>query len=265
MLRRGAIILVLGLIGVFVGVRAQAQLGRQVVELVDGPDGMARRVLFLLPNRPTAAVLLFPGGNGVVGLGVAGFITYDDNFLVRTRDLWRSENLAVALPDVAANVSLVGHRATPEFAEIQAGILARLRALAGPVPIFLVGTSLGSVGAANLAASLPQGRIAGLVLTSTVTRNNGNGETIFDVALGKVTVPTLIVNQDADTCRIAPPADAGKIVAALVAAPRKDLLAISARSPLRDGPCTPYGPHGFLNIEGSTVRRITAWMRESAP
>ena len=244
---------------------AQAQPGRQLVELVDGPDGVARRVLFLLPNRPSGAVLLFPGGNGVVGIGVAGFITHDDNFLVRSRDLWRSENLAVALPDVAANASLSGRRSTPEFAEIQAGILARLRTLAGPVPIFLIGTSLGSVGAANLAASLPPGRIAGLVLTSTVTRNNGNGETVFDAALGKVTVPTLIVNQVADTCRIAPPGDATKIVAALDAAPRKIVLAISAHSPLRDGPCTPFGPHGFLNIEGSTVRRITAWMREIAP
>lgn len=257
--------LALGLICAFAGLAAQAQLGRQVVELVDGPDGVGRRVLFLLPNRPTGAVLLFPGGNGVVGIGVAGFITHDDNFLVRTRDLWRSENLAVALPDVAANVSLFGRRGTREFAEIQAGILARLRALAGPVPIFLIGTSLGSVGAANLAASLPRGRIAGLVLTSTVTRNNGNGETVFDAALGKIVVPTLIVNQDADTCRIAPPGDAGKIVAALEAALRKDVLAISARSPLRDGPCTPFGPHGYLNIEGSTVRRITAWMREIAP
>ncbi len=255
----------MALILVAIALPAHAQLGRQLVELVDGPDGVARRVLFLLPNRPSGAVLLFPGGNGVVGIGVAGFITYDDNFLVRSRDLWRSENLAVALPDVAANVSLTGRRGTPEFAEIQAGILARLRALAGPVPIFLVGTSLGSVGAANLAASLPPGRIAGLVLTSTVTRNNGNGETIFDAALGKITVPTLIVNQEGDGCRIAPPADAPKIAAALDAAPRKDLLLLNTKSPLRDGPCTPFGPHGFLNTEGSTVRRITSWIREVVP
>ncbi|MBC7636969.1 MAG: alpha/beta hydrolase [Acetobacteraceae bacterium] len=257
--------IVLGVLGVWLTPPANAQLSRQVVELVDGPDGIPRRVLFLLPNRPVGAVLLFPGGSGVVGIGVAGFINRDDNFLIRSRELWRSETYAVALPDVAANVSLLGHRSEAEFADIQAGILARLRVLAGAVPIFLVGTSQGSIGAMNLAARLPPGRIAGLVLTSTVTRASGAGETVFDAHPEQVLVPTLIVNHDADTCRIAPPGDAAKIVAALTGAPRKDILAISAQSPLRDGPCSPFGPHGFLNIEGSTVRRITAWMRQISP
>lgn len=257
--------IVLGFLGAWLTLPANAQLSRQVVELINGPDGIPRRVLFLLPNRPVGAVLLFPGGNGVVGIGVAGFINRDDNFLVRSRDLWRSETYAVALPDVAANVSLVGHRSEAEFADIQAGILARLRVLAGAVPIFLVGTSQGSIGAMNLAARLPPGRIAGLVLTSTVTRASGAGETVFDAHPEQVLVPTLIVNHDADTCRTAPPGDAAKIVAALTGAPRKDILAISAQSPLRAGPCSPFGPHGFLNIEGSTVRRITAWMRQIAP
>ena len=261
---RGFLALALGLVGSIVGVPAEAQLGRQMVELVDGPDGLPRRVLFLLPNRPSGAVLLLPGGNGVVGIGIAGFITYDDNFLVRTRDLWRSENLAVALPDVAANVSMLGHRSGPDFAEIQAGILARLRALAGPVPLFVVGTSQGAVGAMNLAGSLPPGLIAGLVLTSPVTRISGTGETVFDAHPEKITVPTLIVNHEADTCRLAPPGDASKIATAMIDAPRKTILGIAAASPLRDAPCSSFGPHGFLNIEGSTVRRITAWMRDVA-
>lgn len=261
---RSVLALILGLLGCSFVPVAHAQLSRQLVELVDGPDGLPRRVLFLLPNRPTGAVLLMPGGNGVVGIGVAGFITYDDNFLVRTRDLWRSENLAVALPDVAASVSLLGHRSGPEFAEIQAGILARLRTLAGPVPLFVIGTSQGAVGAMNLAGSLPPGLIAGLVVTSAVTRISGTGETVFDAHPEKITVPTLIVNHEADTCRLAPPGDAARIVAAMTNTQRKTILGITAPSPLRDAPCSSFGPHGYLNIEGSTVRRITAWMREIA-
>ena len=246
----------------FLGASAQAQVGRQLVETVEGPDGQPRRVLFLLPPDPVAAVLLFPGGDGVVGIGATGFVRYEDNFLVRSRDLWRSENLAVALPDTAGGVSLLGHRSSADFVDMAAGILARLRVLSGKVPIFLVGTSQGSTGAANLAASLPSGRIAGLILTSPVTQKNAGGETIYDGHPDRVAVPSLIVVHAADTCRLAPPGEAAKIAATLVQAPRHDILRIDAPSPLRGPACGPFAPHGYLNAEGTTVRQITAWMRD---
>ena len=211
----------------------QAQIvGRQLVETIEGPDGKSRRVIFLLPPEPMGAVLLFPGGDGVVGIGSAGFVRYEENFLVRTRALWRSENLAVALADSPAGVSLLGHRSGPEFADAAASILARLRVLTANVPIFLVGTSQGTTGAVNLAASLPPGRIAGLVMTSSITQPNSGGETIYDAHPDRVGVPTLVVVHAADTCRLSPPAEAPKIVAALKMAPRRDTLSITAKSPL---------------------------------
>ncbi len=257
----------LALIALLIGLgSAQAQMvGRQLVENVEGPDGQSRRVIFLLPPEPVGAVLLFPGGDGVVGIGRAGFVRYEENFLVRTRALWRSENLAVALPDSPGGVSLLGHRSSPDFADAAASILARLRVLTGTVPIFLVGTSQGSTGAVNLAASLPPGRIAGLVLTSSITQPNSGGETVYDAHPDRVTVPTLVVTHAADTCRLSPPAAVPKIFAALKRAPRRDGLSITAHSPVREAACGAFAPHGYLDAEGTTVRQITAWMRAAVP
>ena len=262
------ILTVLLLIGLTAPIPAPAQaqgVGRQLVETIDGPDGQPRRVIFLLPPEPTAAVLLFPGGDGVVGIGTTGFVRYEDNFLVRTRALWRSENLAVALPDTPAGTSLLGRRGSADFADAAAAILARLRALTGSVPIFLVGTSQGSTGAANLAAALPPGRIAGLVLNSPVSQRNAGGETVYDGHPEQVAVPSLIVVHAADTCRLSPPGEAAKLAATLAQAARHDILRIEAPSPLRGPACGPFAPHGYLNAEGTTVRQITAWMRRISP
>ena len=54
-------------------------------------------------------------------------------------------------------------------------------------PIWLVGTSQGSTAAANGAAHLG-GKIAGLVLTSSVTRPNRSGETVFDSEPGLIAI-----------------------------------------------------------------------------
>ena len=59
-------------------------------------------------------------------------------------------------------------------------------------PIWLVGTSQGSIGAAYGAAHLP-GKVAGVVLTSSVAGHSNSGETVFDSDLGAIAVPALVV------------------------------------------------------------------------
>jgi alpha-beta hydrolase superfamily lysophospholipase len=62
-------------------------------------------------------------------------------------------------------------------------LIAALREDA-PVPVWLVGTSMGTVSAANAAARLMTGGPDGLVLTSTVTRQGRERpESVGDVRL----------------------------------------------------------------------------------
>lgn len=99
-----------------------------------------------------------------------------------------------------------------------------------------------------------------MVLTSSVTRQNASGETVFDSEPGLIAVPALIVANTGDTCRSTPPADAQVIARYLARAPRKDVIMVQS-SELRSDPCQAMSPHGYLGIEAQVVQQVAAWMR----
>jgi len=56
-------------------------------------------VLFLSPVPPVrAAVVMFPGGDGRIGILPNGTISRDGNFLIRTRAPWRIKAALTASP-----------------------------------------------------------------------------------------------------------------------------------------------------------------------
>ena len=166
------------------------------------PSGGSERVLFAAPAAPHAILIMFPGATGIVEISASGTTT-NRNFLVRTLPLWFAQGFAVEVLGSPNGASLLGQRHTPGYlvAIDRAVDFARSRANA---PIWLVGTSQGSTAAANGAAHLG-GKIAGLVLTSSVTRPNRSGETVFDSEPGLIAQPALIVANQGDTCRATPP------------------------------------------------------------
>ena len=223
--------------------------------------GGVERVLFAGPANPRAILILFPGGDGVVDIGNGAAIGRErGNFLVRTLPLWTAQGFAVAILDAPQHQSLLGRRHTPAYAAAidRAIDFARSRANA---PIWLVGTSQGSTAAANGAARLG-GKVAGVVLTSAVTRTprNGPGETVFDANPEAIAVPALVVANLGDTCGITPPADANALAARLSRSPRKEVILVQS-SDIRSDPCQAMSPHGFLGIEPMVVQRIAAWLR----
>src|SRR5204862_2733730 len=119
-----------------------------------------------------------------------GGTTISRDVLVRMLPLWVAQGFAVEVLGSPNGTSLLGQRHTPGYlvAIDRAVDFARSRANA---PIWLVGTSQGSTAAANGAAHLG-GKIAGLVLTSSVTRLNRSGETVFDNETGLI-VPTVVI------------------------------------------------------------------------
>jgi hypothetical protein len=86
------------------------------------------------------------------------------------------------------------------------------------LPVWLVGASQGATAAAGAAARLG-GKIAGVVVMSSVTGRSSAGETLFDSELGRITVPVLIVANNRDSCPGSPPNDAPKIAGLSVAPP----------------------------------------------
>ncbi len=131
---------------------------------------------------------MLPGGAGELGLRRDGDIRHDDNFVVRTRSLWVAQNYAVLIPDTIDRENLRGLRSSADYAAVVAALvqLARTKAT---VPVFLLGTSQGSIAAMNGAAHAPPDTIAGVILTESVSRLGHSGETIFDADPQDVGVP----------------------------------------------------------------------------
>ena len=228
--------------------------------VVDLPleDGGSQRVLYASPAGPRAALIMLPGGNGIVEIGNDGSIRrMGGNFLLRTLPLWQAQGFAVAVLSPPNGMSLLGHRHTPAYAATIGQAVDFVRSHAS-VPVWLVGTSQGSTAAVGGGARLG-GKVAGIVVTSSVTGRSSSGETLFDSEPGLVTVPALIVANTGDACPGSPPSDAPKIAAALAHAPRKEVLYM--QSVATEGPpCEAMSPHGYLGIEAATVERITQWI-----
>lgn len=216
------------------------------------------------PRDPEAILLMLVGGDGAVDIGADGATNgnLSDNFLVRTTPLWLDQGAAVAILGSPNDRSLVGERSTAANAQAIARAVDLLHART-KVPVWLVGTSAGTISAANEAARLDTG-VAGLVLTSSVSEAGPIGETIFATDLAAIKVPTLIVANRGDMCRASPPEAAPRIAAALASAPRKQIIMLeSTRSWSR--PCEALSPHGYLGIETQAVQRIMDWIRANPP
>ena len=238
---------------------AEPASAQPIVGDVPLAGGGSERVLVDGPAAPTALLVLFAGGDGTVAFDGAGNVTHlGGNFLIRTRPLWLAEGFAVAILGAPNGASLLGARHTAAYADAigRAIDFARSRVNA---PVWLVGTSMGSIAAANGAARLA-GRVAGVVLTSSVAGSTSAGETVFDSSLKTITVPVLIVANKGDACPSARPGFAPKIAAALTHAPRKEIIYLES-SAIRSSPCEAMSPHGYLGIESEAVKRISDWIK----
>ena len=246
----------LPLIAVMFGLAAGSATAQTVVQDVGG-----ERVVFAGAASPRAIVFVFAGGDGTVAVNGNGDVTrLGANFLLRTRPLWLAQGFAYMT--MTGSSSLLGTRHTPAYAALIARAIdfARTRANA---PVWLIGTSMGTIAAANGAAHLP-GRVAGVVLSSSVAGSSRAGETVFDSDLGAISVPALVVANREDTCRIAAPGFAPQILAALTRAPKKELFYVDS-SQIQSDPCEALSPHGYLGIESDVVQRIAAWIATTTP
>lgn len=249
---------------------AQKVPGQTVIDLPTRP-GVTVRYLALAPAQPKAAVLLFTGGEGVAKIPDnpgAGYAK-NGNFLVRSRELFRGHDLFVGVIDVPSDHrdGYGAFRATQDHAEDIAAVIANIRQRAPGVPVWLIGTSKGTISAADAAVRLPKGKGAdGLVLTSTITRpggrNSGPGgtQTVFDFDLASVTIPTLVVGHREDGCFVTPFADAESLRGKFTKAQRTGLLAFSGGSPRESAECEPQAPHGYFGIEREVVDAIADWI-----
>jgi len=218
-----------------------------------------------VPEKPVAIAVLFPGGGGDIRLrSEAGDIKFSQgNFLVRVRGEFVKRGVVAVVIDAPSD-QRGGWGMTDEFrfskehlADVRA-VIADLSRRLPSLPIFLIGTSRGSISAASVGARV-DGGIAGVVLTSSMfratnprAREPGPGLSRFD--FGSIKVPVLIVHHREDACAVSPYGDAASLARTF------PLVSVTGGLPPTSDACEPMSPHGYLGRETETVDAIVNWM-----
>jgi hypothetical protein len=203
---------------------------------------------------------MLPGGAGDVGVESDGDVRHGDNFVVRTRSMWTAQGYAVVIPDSIDRTNLRGSRSSAGYA----GVVARLVTFAhaqAPGPVFLLGTSQGSIAAMNGAAHARPGSVAGVVLTESVSVQGGSHETVFDADPQDVRIPALVVANRDDACRVAPPANAVRIKQSMAHSPDASIAYVSGGQTRSGNACGSLTPHGYFGIETQVVALIASWLQ----
>ncbi len=211
------------------------------------------------PGAPGADVIIFPGGDGIIG-------TQGDNFLLRTRAKYAAAGflvVSVGMPSDHKDGLTAKTRSTPEYAQDIAAVIAWIRQKNNK-PIWLIGTSTGTISAANVASRLTGAAGPhGLIMTSTfVPPPSTNAPPIYTwVDLSAIAIPTLFVHNKEDGCRTSPFTNLQPLIDKVNHAPKKELITVSGGLPPTSEPCDALSRHGYLGLEDQVVGSIVNWIK----
>ncbi len=244
------------------------QSAQEIVTLETRP-GVTLKVLLRFPNNaPKAALVLFPGGQGEGHFSERnGQIRVGNNFLTRTSPLFVERRFAVAIIDApsdqAGGMSDQFRTGKEHIQDIKKVI--DLVDQKWPGPLYLVGTSRGTVSVAHLGAALQDPRISGIVLTSSIgasrpSRLDRLPLSLFDIPMDNITLPVLFVHHRNDGCWASNYADALRLRKRITKSPKVDFIEVQGGAPARSEPCEAMSPHGYLGKEREVVTAITDWI-----
>ncbi|MEQ1776742.1 MAG: alpha/beta hydrolase [Burkholderiales bacterium] len=251
------------LLFIFITLHAHAQTPR----VVDVPSraGVTQRFLLLQPENAKAAVILFAGGDGGLQMSSDGAMkALRGNFLVRSRDLFAAQGLAVAVIDAPSDRQSFPHlnnfRQTPEHVVDVKAAIAWLRQEL-KMPVWLVGTSRGTQSAAFIATQLTpaDGGPDGIVLTSSVLADN-RSRPVPGMALERIHVPVLVTHHRQDSCRACRFSDLPMLTNKLKHIKKTETLIFDGGDNVGD-PCEARAYHGYNGIEADVVEKISAWVK----
>ena len=228
--------------------------------MVDTRPGVRVGYWLIQRDGAKATLLLLPGGGGSIGM--KGAVPTSDNFLVRSRDHFAAQGFHVAIVGKPSDRDELdsNFRAGAAHVEDLRLVVERLRKDLGQ-PVWLVGTSRGTISAAAAAIALDPSTLAGIVLTASVT-NGMRAAPVPGLALAEIRVPVFVVHHRRDACRSCVPHEAARIIDGLTRAPVKKLLLVDGGGGAGGDPCEPLHWHGFIGMEREAVAAIAEWIRD---
>jgi hypothetical protein len=250
-----------------------AASGVMSVARAGGPDAEAVTIdtnltVYMPPVRldkkahnARASVILMAGGNGLLSLDSTGtIIDSTGNFLIRSANLFLEDGLNVMMADTAplhpGGIEL-DFRLSPDHAMQIQGFINKAINLWGK-PVWVVGTSNGSVSAVTAAASSLSG-LAGVVLTSTRTDLSAN-QTTFNMYVSQITGPAFVVWHKDDHCTVSSPAGSQALFTA-IPSHNKGSAAFQGGYSVATDPCGAFSEHGYAGIEDEVVKKIANFIK----
>lgn len=263
-------------VGLVLAVSLRAQDAPSVQQPLNPPVGQVQRVAtregVSVPvyaywrDDAVATVVLYSGGAGGYGrMGDDGWPA-GGNFLIRTGKHWARQRFNVVMVGRASDgidLSLGYVRTADLHAADNVAIFHAIRRKSER-PIWVVGTSMGTISAAAVAIQDREGLVSGVVLTSSILAYKIAGA-VPTQKLAAIRVPTLVVHHAQDACWACPPSDARRLADALINAPIKKLMLISGGSGVSGDPCEPMHHHGYVGMQQEVVDVIAAWIMQPAP
>lgn len=241
---------------------ASAQAGGTVHRIETRP-GIATTIFWEPAEPARATVLLLPGGDGGFGKVEDGRPT-SRNFLVRSVPFFLARGLNVAIfgrPSDSNGLDYADRISEAHLEDIRGALeFARQRSAA---PIWLVGTSRGTVSATAAALRWPA-LAQGLVLSaSVVDRRKPGAVTTQD--LGAIRMPVLVLHHSRDACGVCRPEDVPEIVKRLTQSRVRSLVMLDGGAEPRGDPCAALHWHGFVGLEEKAVGVMADWIDNPRP
>ena len=171
-------------------------------------------------------LILFGGSTGEGHFAGSGTdVSLSNNFLARTSPDFVKKGFAIALVGVPSDQSsgmLDSFRTSLDHtADIKK--LVQVLATRNLAPIYLVGTSRGTISAAYLASSINDERVKGLILTSSMSA-------VGSLSLKTVTMSVLIVHHGHDDCQNTPYSAAYSLKHSFIKSPKVDFVTVNGGS-----------------------------------
>jgi hypothetical protein len=236
-------------------------LSQELVSVPTRPGVTQPFVILSMQGRePAAIALLYIGGGGRINARVEnGNLMFGArNFLPRSgAEFARNTILPVVMdaPSDQRELSDTYREGREQTADARP-VIAELKRRYPGLPLYVVGTSRGTISAAYVGRDLGQD-IAGVVLTSSLfgsasPRRVAASLRGFDYAA--IHSRLLFVHHREDGCEHTPYASAARLGS------RYDLISVSGGRPAESAPCEPLSAHGYFGKEAQTVDAMAAWM-----
>lgn len=248
------------LVWALAGLAGQADAADKLIT-IDTRPGVTLPYWYMPRSDAMATIVLLPGGAG--GIGLRNSVPVSKNFLVRSRDLFARHGFNVAIvgrPSDKQDLTLA-FRTTPEHIQDLRAIVIHL-AKQSRAPIWLVGTSRGTVSATAAAIDFGTGNLGGIVLTASITRGT---DAVPTQRLRDIRIPVLVVHHERDGCPLTRRDDIGFILRELTNAPVKKQVIVRGGNGAKGNPCEALHWHGFIGAEKETADVIAAWIKQTIP